>query len=67
MTKVDPSCPAAHAGLQRGDVIEQIDRQSAPTVADFERLAGTLKGEVLLRVHRRDVGFFVVASPTPGG
>ncbi len=52
VTNVDPSSPAASAGLREGDVIEQANRQP---VANSDDLAQALKksnGESLLLVNR---------------
>ncbi len=52
VTNVDPSSPAATAGLQEGDVIQQANRQP---VANSDDLAQALKksnGESLLLVNR---------------
>jgi serine protease Do len=63
ISDIDPNSPAADAGLQPGDVIESINRQSVHTIADFNRLAGEAKGEVLLRINRGGTGFFRTISP----
>ncbi|MGE5346877.1 MAG: Do family serine endopeptidase [Acidithiobacillales bacterium] len=64
IARIDPSSPAAQAGLQPGDVIQEVDRQRVRSAADFERVAGSAKGEVLLRIIRDGNGVFVVISPT---
>lgn len=63
ISDIDPNSPAADAGLQPGDVIESINRQNVHNMADFNRLAGAAKGEVLLRVNRQGTGYFVTISP----
>ncbi|HXH49696.1 MAG TPA: DegQ family serine endoprotease [Terriglobia bacterium] len=65
VSQVDPDSPAA-AYLQQGDVIESINRQPVRNVADFNRLAGSAKGQVLLRVNRQGVGMFLVISSGDG-
>lgn len=40
---IDPSSPAARAGLRDGDVIREINRQAVTSVEEFERLVGTFK------------------------
>ncbi len=62
ISSVDPSSPAAQSGLQQGDLIESIDRQTVKSPAEFNRLAERAKGQVLLRVHRHQSGFFIVIS-----
>jgi serine protease Do len=64
VTSVPDGSPAADAGLQRGDVIEQINRQSVNSVSDYQRLitqAG--KQTLVLLVNRRGNTQFVVVQP----
>jgi serine protease Do len=63
---LDPDSPAAHHGLQEGDVIEGINRQPVRSVADFNRLAAQAKGQTLLRINRQGSGAYVVISPDSG-
>jgi serine protease Do len=59
VTGVDESSAAAESGLQRGDVIQQVNRQAVTNQSDFDRLvrqAGN-KG-VLLTVNRQGRTFF---------
>jgi serine protease Do len=63
ISELDPSSPAAQAGLQPGDLIESVNRHAVNTVADFDRLAAGAKGEVLLRVNRGGISQFVGISP----
>jgi serine protease Do len=65
ITQLDPSSPGALGGLQPGDVIESINRQPVRNVADFNRLAADVKGDVLLRINRQGNGVFIVISPQP--
>jgi serine protease Do len=67
ISNLDPSSPAAQAGLQEGDVIESINRQPVHTVADFERLAAEAKGDTLLRINRQGSGAFIIVSPSAAG
>jgi serine protease Do len=67
ISNLDPTSPAAQAGLSQGDVIEGINRQPVHTVADFERLAAKAKGDTLLRINRQGSGMFIVISPTAAG
>jgi Do/DeqQ family serine protease len=64
VTAVDPLGPGADAGLQPGDVIEQVDRQSVRSASELRsavQRAGTRPA--LLLVHRRDRAFFVTVHP----
>lgn len=63
ISDIDPNSPAAQAGLGQGDVIESINRQPVRNVEDFNRLAASAKGEVLLRVNHQGEGEFIVITP----
>ena len=67
IAELDPNSPAAHKGLEAGDVIEGINRHPVRNVADFTRLAADAKGDVLLRINRQGNGYFVVISPNDDG
>ena len=66
VSDIDQSSPAAEY-IERGDVIESINRQPVHNVTDFSKLAGEAKGQVLLRVIHRGQPMFVVISPGPAG
>lgn len=62
--EVDPNGPAADAGLQRGDVIEQVNQQSVRSAADLRtalQRSGTRPA--LLLVNRRGTTIFVTVKP----
>ncbi len=60
VTDVEESSAAADAGLQRGDVIEQVNRQPVKSAADFERMVRAGKGgTTLLLVNRGGVRNYV--------
>ena len=53
VTAIDPSSPAAEAGLQRGDVIQKVNRQPVATMSDFDKILAQGAGKpVLLLVNR---------------
>jgi len=62
--EVDPFGPAADAGIQRGDVIEQANHQPIRSVVDL-RTAVERSGQnpVLLLVNHRGTTFFVTLRP----
>jgi Do/DeqQ family serine protease len=62
--QVDPSGPAADAGIQRGDVIEQANQQSVGSVDDL-RTATQRSGDkpVLLLVNHRGTTLFLTIRP----
>jgi serine protease Do len=64
VAEVDPSGPASDAGVQQGDVIEQINRQPVRSAADVAAaLARSGSRPVLLLVNRRGTVFFLTARP----
>ena len=52
VTNVDPSSEAAEAGLRRGDVIREVNRQPVKNTADFERAVRSSSNKPLLLVDR---------------
>ena len=64
ITAVAPGSPAATAGLQRGDVIQEVDRHAVNSVNQFQaavRNAGDKP--LLLLVNRRGNTQYIVISP----
>jgi serine protease Do len=62
--EVDPAGPAADAGIQRGDVIEQVNQQPVRSAADLRaalQRSGTRPA--LLLVNRRGTTIFVTVTP----
>jgi len=53
VTEVDPGSRAARSGLQRGDVIQEVNRHAVKNTSDFERAIGSSKDEALLLVNRQ--------------
>ena len=43
VARVEDGSPAAEAGVQRGDVIREINRQRVRSMPDFERLTKDVK------------------------
>jgi serine protease Do len=61
ITSVDPSSAAAAAGLDRGDIIQEVNRKPIRNVADYERaLSGVHNQSVLLLVSRDSTTRYVV-------
>ncbi len=62
---VPSASPAENAGLQQGDVITEINRQSVRNLADFKRLTAKLgkKQNVLLYVNRQGRKLFIAIKP----
>ncbi len=60
---VKPGSPAAQAGLQRGDVIQEVARRSLRTVSEFRQAVGEAGDEpVLLLVVRDGNPLFMVVE-----
>ncbi|MBS1874162.1 MAG: DegQ family serine endoprotease [Acidobacteria bacterium] len=60
VTDVEESSVAADAGLQRGDVIEQVNRQPVKNAAEFDKMVRAGKGgTTLLLVNRGGVRNYV--------
>ncbi|HUA17657.1 MAG TPA: DegQ family serine endoprotease [Bryobacteraceae bacterium] len=64
ITKVDPASPAADAGLQQGDVIQEVNRHPVSSVAQYERAMQEAGNRpVLLLVNRNGETSFRVVQP----
>lgn len=63
VTEVDGDSPAAEAGLRRGDVIVEVDRQPVATVDAFRRAARATEDRTLLLVEREGTTHYVVVDP----
>jgi serine protease Do len=64
VTGVASDSPAAAAGLRRGDVIVEVDRQPVKNLSDFERLTRSAKSDTRLTLRvQRDGGALYVAVP----
>ena len=64
VTDVSPDSPAGDAGLRRGDVIEEVNRQPVESVAEFRRaLRRSGKQSLVLLVNRDGNTTFVVVEP----
>ncbi len=59
VTKVDPSSAAADSGLQRGDVIQEVNHKPVRNTADFEAAMRNSKDQTLLLVNRQGSTMYV--------
>lgn len=68
VTGVEDGSPADEAGIQRGDVIREINRRPVRSLAEFRKAAQGLKpGEpVTLRVQRGTASLYVALTPSRG-
>ena len=64
ITSVDPSSAAAAAGLQQGDVVQEVNRKPVHNVAEYNRDLAAVHGQsILLLVSRGQATRFVVVQP----
>lgn len=64
VTNIGDASAAAAAGLQRGDVVEQVNRQPVNSVADYDRLVRQSGNKTLvLLVNRGGNTTFMVVEP----
>lgn len=65
VAEIDPSSPAAQAGLQEGDVIQEIDRKPVKSAEELASIVRKLKpgGKTLLRVWSRGRNGYLVVAP----
>jgi len=64
VSEVDPSSAAAAAGLQRGDVIQEVNRKAVHNVDQYrEALAGAAEKTVLLLVNRAGTTHYLIVQP----
>jgi serine protease Do len=64
VTSVAQASPARDAGLRRGDIIQQVNRQPVFSVTEFNRLVRAAgKQPVLLLVNRGGNAMYVVVQP----
>jgi serine protease Do len=65
VTGVVPGSPAAEAGVQPGDLIKSINRQTVNSVDDFEKSLKNAKGnKILLLIRHGEYSQFVVVELT---
>jgi serine protease Do len=64
ITDVPDGSSAANAGLQRGDVIAQVNRHPVNSISDYQRLIREARNEsVVLLINRGGQTQFVVVQP----
>lgn len=62
ISSVDPSSPAAEAGLRRGDIIKEVGRRPVKNMAEFkEALRRSVKKKIVLFLIERGKGTFYAA------
>lgn len=65
ITAVEPGGPAEAAGLQRGDVIQEVNREAVKSLDDYQKAAHKIKKDELavLLVSRQGNSLFVAVNP----
>ena len=64
VVEIDPSGPAVEAGIQRGDVIEQVNQRPVHSIAELNpAIERSTKGPVLLLLNHRGTTEFVTMKP----
>jgi serine protease Do len=65
IAQVEPGSPAANAGLQRGDVVREINRKSVKDAKEFMQKIEEAKsgGAILLLVQRGENSLFITVTP----
>ncbi len=68
VTRVDEGSPAAEAGVQRGDVIREVNRQKIKGMGDFDRLTKDLKDgdRVTILLQRGPMSLYVAFTVARG-
>ncbi len=62
ITTIAPGSEAAEAGLRRGDLIKEVNREKVQNVNDFNQIVGRSDKSVLLLVKRGERTFFVALT-----
>jgi len=65
VSAVEPGGPAEAAGIQRGDVIQEVNHEVVKTLADYQKAATKIKKEELavLLLSRQGNNLFVAVNP----
>jgi serine protease Do len=65
VANIDPNSPAANAGIAKGDIIEEVNREKVSSLDDFRALAERAGGSVLLLLNRRGKARFFKLAAKP--
>ncbi len=61
VTDIDPASKMADSGLQKGDVIQEVNHQAVTSVSEFQRAIRKSDSEPLLLVNREGRTLFITA------
>jgi serine protease Do len=62
VTEVQPDSPAADAGIKRGDVVQEVNRQPVKSASDFKNAVSQSAKSFLLLIHRDDKTIYAVVE-----
>ena len=62
MTNVDSGSAAEDAGIERGDVILEINRKPISNLSDFRRATASVSGPALLLINRGGNTLYIVVN-----
>jgi len=62
VTDVDETSRAAEAGLNPGDVIQEVNRRAVSSIADLERAVDRSRGPLLLLLQREGARIYVALN-----
>ena len=62
---IEPDTPAAQAGLVKGDVIKEVNRNKVSSLDDLQSLADKAQGSAVLLVNRQGKDLFIVLTVKP--
>jgi serine protease Do len=65
VTRVEPGSPAADAGIQTGDVVQEVNRKPVKNMEDFVQKVEKAKGQdnILLLIQRGQNNLFAAVTP----
>ena len=64
VSQVDPNSAAAYANVERGDVIEEVDRKPVHNMSDYNAAVSAAGNKpVLLLIYRQGVTMYTVVQP----
>jgi serine protease Do len=65
VVRIEPDSPADEAGLKKGDIVQEVDRQKISNLNEFNKAAAKVKPSdtVLLFVNRNGKKFYAALSP----